>query len=73
LFGVILKIVPIFVTENGSIAEQLPQVSSDRTHHEEEGPSEQHEDWIEDNELMMMMTLYEKSMNLKLIGWYCLE
>ncbi|PKB95056.1 hypothetical protein RhiirA5_437452 [Rhizophagus irregularis] len=37
--------------ENGSIAEQLPQIPSDRIHHEEEGPSEQREDWIEDDEI----------------------
>ena len=36
--------------ENGSIAEQLPQVSSNKAHHEEEGPNEQHEDGIEDDE-----------------------
>lgn len=33
--------------ENGSIAEQLPQLTNDRTHHHEEGPNEQREDLTE--------------------------
>ena len=37
--------------ENRSITEQLPQVLSNRDHHKEKRPSEQHKDGIEDDEV----------------------